>query len=227
MSINSDLYLDKWSRFARKDIDWLNNGPRPMFDTKKRVRRETVRGKTTIFHQNMEDYLERQLRTYTLPRGILHTTCLLTFALKYYFIVQDKFSDNWRYKTIFHNPVYKKLGFGWTAIYYLRPLFFAYLTGRAAIYTYNLGKKRWNGDLHFIYEIIQDQNYYDTWYKDIMDYKMVNFRYSDHRDFKTSWNHFNHDIFKADADYYKDLYKFFKKGDDSYLEYFLNRNEKH
>ena len=73
-----------------------------------------------------------------------------------------------------------------------------------------------------MYSVIQDEWYYDTWFKDNYDYRMVNFRYSDHVDGRLESGAFNADIFKPEADYYKQVYKFFKKGDDNLFQYFTN-----
>lgn len=225
--LSSDLYLDKWSKYAKKDIDWLEQNPRDLFDKRKRVRRETVRGKTTFFHESYEDYIGRQLRAYTVPRAFLHLLLLTTMTYRYSWIVREKFHDYWKYKSLFMNPTYKKLGLGWTSFYFLRPVFCAYLSYRCLKYTIGIVKKRWNGDKDYLFEVFQDEIYYDTWYKDMNDMKMINFRYSDHIDPNYQWSAFNPDHFKADADYYKALYSFFKKGEDGYIKYFLNWNDKH
>ena len=51
-------------------------------DFRKRVRRETLRGKLTIFHENLEMYLVRQARAYTTGRVFLHWVFCLIIAKK-------------------------------------------------------------------------------------------------------------------------------------------------
>lgn len=46
--------------------------PKDMFDLRERVRRETLRGKLTFFHQNIEEYIFRQHKAYTPVRIFAH-----------------------------------------------------------------------------------------------------------------------------------------------------------
>jgi hypothetical protein len=69
----SNAYLDKWSNYAKKDIKWEDHTPRDPTDYRKRVRRETVRGKTTVFHENIEEWIYRQLKAYTTFRQFIYT----------------------------------------------------------------------------------------------------------------------------------------------------------
>lgn len=73
----NDLKL-KWSKYAKKEPDWINEGPREIDDVRERVRRETLRGQTTVFHNSLEDYLTRQFRANTVPRVGIH---LLLFSV--------------------------------------------------------------------------------------------------------------------------------------------------
>ncbi len=227
MSITSDLYLDKWSQFAKKETDWINEGPKGIFDNRVRVRRETMRGKTTLFHQSLEDYLERQLRMYTLPRATITLSLLSLMTLRYYQRLVSTFSNFWKYKSLKRNPIYVKLGPIMTSLYVLRPIVCAYLALRVFKLWLNLAQLRWEGVKHETFEIAQEENTYDTWFKDMRDLRMVNFRYSDHNDTKAKWSAYNPDAFKADADYYKGLYNFFRKGEDSYFTYFTHWDFKH
>lgn len=83
---DDSLYLDKYSQFAKQEVKWENEGPRDMFDSRERVRRETVKGKTTLFHTNIEDYIQRQARGYTVPRVGIHfaIAAVLTYQGKYF-----------------------------------------------------------------------------------------------------------------------------------------------
>lgn len=81
----SNAYLDKWSNYAKKDIKWEDHTPRDPTDYRKRVRRETIRGKTTVFHENIEEYLYRQLKAYTASRQLVYTAGfgIITYSGKY------------------------------------------------------------------------------------------------------------------------------------------------
>lgn len=120
------------------------------------------------------------------------------------------------------HPSFVKLGYGYSSYLLIKPIFFLYLAYRVSFLFVDTVRKQWNGKTHFYYQVVQDEHYYDSWFKDSYDYRMVNFRYSDHVDGKQESSAFNHDIFKADADYYKSVYKFFEKGNDSMFKYFTN-----
>ena len=158
MSVKSDLYLDKWSQYAKKEVDWINEGPKYIFDTAKRVRRETVRGKTTVFHESIEDYLVRQFRAYTVPRVGIHLFLFSIMTWKYYTTLRDMFSNSWKYKSFSANPVYKKLGFSYTFLYVLRPIFMGYLTLRVSKLFYETCKKQWNGEHDFVHQVVQEES---------------------------------------------------------------------
>jgi hypothetical protein len=53
-------------------MDWANMNPRDRTDYRERVRRETVKGKTTFFHENIENYIFRQAKAYTVFRVFSH-----------------------------------------------------------------------------------------------------------------------------------------------------------
>jgi hypothetical protein len=46
--------------------------PRDRSDFRERVRRETFKGKTTFFHENIENYIFRQAKAYTTFRVFSH-----------------------------------------------------------------------------------------------------------------------------------------------------------
>lgn len=73
-----------WSEYAKKPIDWIQMNPKDRGDFRERVRRETLRGKLTLFHENIETYLTRQARAYTTWRVFAHWAfvCLLTKKCK-------------------------------------------------------------------------------------------------------------------------------------------------
>ena len=59
--------------------------PRDRSDFRERVRRETLIGKLTLFHENIEMYVFRQAKAYTTSRVALHWLFiyLLTAKSKY------------------------------------------------------------------------------------------------------------------------------------------------
>ena len=84
-------------------------------------------------------------------------------------------------------------------------------------------REQWAGNHDLMMNVVQDEWQYTDWFRDQADFKQVNFRYSDHADTWDKYGGFNHDIFKPEADYAKGLIKHFRKGEDSYPEYFLKR----
>jgi len=56
--------------------------PRARGDFRERVRRETLRGKLTVFHENFEQYLVRQARAWTTGRVLLHWLFIYLLANK-------------------------------------------------------------------------------------------------------------------------------------------------
>lgn len=89
MSLNvpttNEYYLDLWSEYAKKPIDWANMAPRRPSDFRERIRRETVIGKSTFFHENIEMYIFRQAKAYTTTRIAIHwaVVVLLTARCNY------------------------------------------------------------------------------------------------------------------------------------------------
>lgn len=98
----------------------------------------------------------------------------------------------------------------------------AYVSFRVGQYFIKVCKNQWEGKGHYSHTVVDDEWYYDTWFKDAQDYRQINFRYSDHIDPKYDVSAWNHDVFKPEADYYKALYKYLSKGNDSYWEYFTH-----
>jgi hypothetical protein len=56
--------------------------PRDRSDFRERVRRETFKGKTTYFHDNIENYLVRQVKAYTPFRVFSHWLLAYAVALR-------------------------------------------------------------------------------------------------------------------------------------------------
>lgn len=61
-----------WSEYAKLPVDWINMNPKDRGDFRERVRRETLRGKLALFHENIETYLIRQAKAYTTFRVFVH-----------------------------------------------------------------------------------------------------------------------------------------------------------
>lgn len=117
-----------------------------------------------------------------------------------------------------------KLGYGWTSFYFIRPVFFLYISYRIGKLLVKTAQNQWEGKGHYYYTVIIDEMYYDTWHKDKRDQRMVNFRYSDHSDVNQAFGSFNNDYLKPDAEYAKGLFKHFQRGADSYWDYFTKNH---
>ena len=78
-------YNRVFAEWQKNPTDWTNMKMKDRFDYRERVRRETLRGKLTIFHENIESYLTRQSRAYTTQRVFLHwlVVYLLTKKCKF------------------------------------------------------------------------------------------------------------------------------------------------
>ena len=116
------------------------------------------------------------------------------------------------------------MGALWSYFYWGRTLFMFYVTYRVSKLLVKRFISQSNGDTDFMSTVAQDEWQYQDWYKDRKDGRMVNFRYTDHKDRCDQFGLFNPDVFKPDADYAKGLLKHFKKGNDSYFDYFFKRS---
>lgn len=61
--------------------------PKDRTDFRERVRRETVMGKLTLFHENIEGYILRQAKAYTTTRIAIHWACAYFFAVRSKFLI--------------------------------------------------------------------------------------------------------------------------------------------
>ena len=69
MSVGSDeSFLRFYESYARSPLDKINNNPKEPGDFRERISRETIRGRYAVFHNNVETYLYRQWRAFTVPR---------------------------------------------------------------------------------------------------------------------------------------------------------------
>lgn len=103
--------------------------PKVKGDFRERVRRETLRGKLAIFHENIETYLTRQARAYTTWRVFAHWCFAYLFAKKCNKIYNEgmnilafSFPDPMKYGKFWRHPNYRKLGHLWSWFYFSRNL---------------------------------------------------------------------------------------------------------
>jgi Na+/melibiose symporter-like transporter len=93
--------------------------PKDVTDWRERVRRETFRGKTTFFHENIESYIMRQAKANTTFRIFSHWLfcyliakyCAQSFLL--YFPELSKYG-------FMSHPNYKKMGHFYSWMYLVR-----------------------------------------------------------------------------------------------------------
>jgi hypothetical protein len=93
--------------------------PKDRSDFRERVRRETVKGKLTFFHENIENYLLRQTKACTTFRVFSWWTFFSLLAMKHTLVFFHYFPGMIKYGFLNH-PNYKKLGHGWSWFYLLR-----------------------------------------------------------------------------------------------------------
>ena len=77
----------------------------------------------------------------------------------------------------------------------------------------------WNGKEDLLATLQYDW-YYEDLYKDHKDMRVVNYRYGDHWDRIPYVNSMSNDLFKMEADKTKKLLNFYKRGEDSYWQWF-------
>jgi hypothetical protein len=63
-------------------MDWANMLPRDRTDFRERIRRETLIGKLTLFHENIEMYIFRQAKAYTTTRVAIHWLLIYLLTAK-------------------------------------------------------------------------------------------------------------------------------------------------
>ena len=81
-------------------------------------------------------------------------------------------------------------------------------------------KDQWNGK-EDILSTLQYDWYYEDFYKDVNDMRAVNFRYGDHRDRIPFVHAMSNDMFKPAADKTKQALKYYKRGEDSFSQWFF------
>ena len=175
---SDESFLRFYTTYARAPVNELQMLPKEPGDFRERVERETIRGRYGIFHNNVDMYLYRHWRAFTVPRMGLFTFgafCLLKHGC-YQF--QHTFPNVLAYKRFSEHPNYKLMGPIYSYFYVLRPIFWTYIFYRLSRTTWVMIKRHWRGedDMHYSW-------YYDTMYPDLMhdadDMRYINFRYTD------------------------------------------------
>lgn len=175
---SADSFLRFYETYSKSPVNELQTIPKEPGDFRERVERETIRGRYGVFHNNVEQYLYRHWRAYTVPR-------MGMFAMGSYFLMihgiyqfNHTFSNLLAYKKFAEHPNYKLMGPLYSYFYMLRPIFWTYITVRLVRCTWWMTKRHWEGndDPHYTW-------YYDTLYPDLLhdadDMRYINFRYTD------------------------------------------------
>lgn len=132
---NKEYYYGLWSHYGKSPISWENMRPKDRSDFRIRVRRETLLGKITVFHKNIENYCIRQVKAYSTTRIlILWSISYIYFTKrKYYYpkyldalFAVYTFKDFHKYTHFTSIPNVIKLGNAWSYFYVLRPIISKY-----------------------------------------------------------------------------------------------------
>ena len=83
MSVNgfNESFLKLYETYVRSPVDEMQSLLNEPGDIRERVRRDTIRGKYGIFHQNLEQYLYRHWRAFTIPRMSVFAFCSYSLLL--------------------------------------------------------------------------------------------------------------------------------------------------
>ncbi len=131
-----------------------------------------------VFHQSMEQYLNRHWRAYTVPRALVFWFGAFGFMQHGLVAFAKTFPNLTSYDRFSHHPNYKLLGPAYSYFYLMRPIFWTYVTYRMTKYVAAMILRHYQGkgDLHYFW-------YYDTLYPDMFfddeDMRYINFRYTD------------------------------------------------
>ena len=181
MTTGSDeKFLRFYETYGRSPKDLLQSNPKPSGDFRRRMERDTIKGRYAVFHENVEMYISRQWRAYTCPR--IAVFWLGSFSLMQHGFVafQHTFPNMTAYGKFSAHPNYKVLGPIYSYFYLLRPVFWTYICLRMTRFLYRMIRAHWEGkdaaELHYFW-------YYDTLYPDLLndadDMRYINFRYTD------------------------------------------------
>jgi hypothetical protein len=177
---SSEHYLKFFESYSREPRDVYQNTPRELGDFRERVPRETVRGRYMFFHENLEMYVYRHWRAYTVPRAAAIWFITYGFLLNGCNAFLKTFPNLGTYKRFSDHPSYKLLGGFWSYFYAIRPFFWAWASYKMARLTYFMIIRHMEGkgDPHYWW-------FYDTLYPDMIhdeeDMRYINFRYTDQK----------------------------------------------
>ena len=181
MSVGSDeSFLRFYESYARAPKDEIQSLPKEPGDFRRRLKRETIRGRYGVFHENIETYLFRQWRAFTASRMGLFACGAYVLTAQGLFSFRHTFPNLDAYKHFSDHPNFKLMGRGWATFYLLRPVFWGYITFRLSKTTLEMCKDHWQGkdDQHYFW-------FYDTLYPDLYhdsdDQRYINFRYTDQK----------------------------------------------
>ena len=191
--------------------------PKDRSDFRERVRRETMRGKTTYFHDNIENYIFRQAKATTTFRVFSHWLLAYVVMARCMYVFLYSFPEMSRYGMFWRHPNYKKLGHGWSWFYFLRVPFTTWITWRLTKMLYYKAKDTVHGKEDRLSQLQNDWMYED-WHRDSEDGRYVNFRYGDHVDRVPEMSHHSNMIYKPSADKVKAALRFYKNGNDSFWD---------
>ena len=133
-----------------------------------------------VFHQTIEQYLNRHWRAFTVPR--MFVFWLGTFGFMQHALVTfaKTFPNLTSYQRFSHHPNYKIMGPVYSWFYMIRPIFWSYIFLRMTKVMGTMILKHWNGqdDLHYYW--YNDSNFPDMLH-DEEDMRYINFRYTDQK----------------------------------------------
>jgi hypothetical protein len=92
---------------------------------------------------------------------------------------------------------------------------------RMSYMMYRQLKFHWEGKEDKVSSLLNDWQY-DDWHRDSEDMKYVNFRYADHSDREPSMSFWSNLHYKPEADKAKQVYRYYRYGNDSYLQKFFD-----
>jgi hypothetical protein len=133
-----------------------------------------------VFHQNIEQYLYRHWRAYTVPRVAAFWFGSFAFMQHALVVFTKTFPNLITYNRFSAHPNYKILGPVYSWFYMGRAIFWSYIFLRMTRFLGHMILRHLDGkdDLHYFW-------YYDTNYPDMLhdeeDMRYINFRYTDAR----------------------------------------------
>ena len=90
---SAENYLHFFESYARNPLDYKNMTPKQYGDIRERIPRETIRGRYMFFHENIETYLNRQWRCYTVPRAFVFFSSSYLFFFNSLMVFNKTFTN--------------------------------------------------------------------------------------------------------------------------------------